>query len=209
MTDQITVFGPDALAAKSATLGQAKSYIDALQVTDTASVQTAADWLNDLRDEAKAIDDMKKSALGPLRESEQQIRSWFRDVETRIDELIATVKGKIAKYDLDARDLQRQAFAEAASHHAAGDDVAARGALAVSNEHAAKRKAKGASTREVWRAEIVDMAAVPREWCVPDDARIRAMARGTPAAAEPTPIPGVAFIRDSVVVGRPRSATKK
>lgn len=204
---ELVVFSPDVLAAKVTTLGQFRGMLEALQVVDSSSVQLAADCLVDLQSELKSIESMKKSALGPLRESEQQIRGWFRPVENALEELVSLIKSKIAKYDLDARDLQRKAFAEASAAHAAGDNVAARDALQVSNEHAAKRKAKGASTREVWRAEIVDAGAVPREWCIPDEARIKAMARGCPAAAEPTPIPGVQFIRESVVIGRPR--TKK
>ena len=204
MTDTTTVFSQEQINKKLATVQIAKATVAALTATDQASAQVVSDWLGDLQDEAKAIEAMKQSALKPLRQTDQTIRGWFREVETAIAEAIAAAKQILGRYELDTRDKQREAFAEAAVAHNSGDNVAARDALQVCNELAAKRKAKGASAREVWRAEIVDAAAVPRDWCLPDEKRIAAMARATPAAAEPTPIAGVSFVRDVVVVGRPR-----
>lgn len=81
MTQEIVVFSPELLANKVTTLGQFRGMLEALQVVDSSSVQLAADCLVDLQSELKSIESMKKSALGPLRESEQQIRGWFRPVE--------------------------------------------------------------------------------------------------------------------------------
>ena len=44
--------------------------------------------------------------------------------------------------------------------------------------------APGLGTRKTWKAEVVDAAAVPRQWCVPDLARLNALARETKGAAE-------------------------
>lgn len=203
MTDT-PVFSQAAVDTKLAVLGKARTYLEALDVTDQPTAQHAADFLGDLQDELKAIETMKQDALKPLRASEQTIRGWFRPVESLLGETIALVKSKLGRYELDSRDAQRAAFAAASQAHAAGDHIEARALVEVSNDLATKRKAKGASAREVWEAQIVDAAAVPREWCVPDVKRIEAMARTTPAASEPTPIPGVTYARTVVVVGRPR-----
>jgi hypothetical protein len=202
--NETVVFSQAAVESKLTVVNDARQYLETLAVTDQPSAQVAADFLGDLQDELKSIEEMKQSALKPLRASEQTIRGWFKPLEAALGETIALVKSKLGKYELDARDAQRAAFAEASKHHAAGEHIEARAKIEESNELATKRKAKGASAREVWEAQIADAGAIPREWCVPDVKRIEAMARATPAASEPTPIPGVTFARKVVVVGRPR-----
>jgi hypothetical protein len=147
---------------------------------------------------------MKDSALKPMRESEQRIRGWFRPIEDALTAAVDSVKAKIGEYDLANRQLQREAFERASDLHQTGDHIAARAEITVANTHASHRKPSGASTREVWEATVIDASAVPREWCLPDEKRIAAMARATPADTDPVHIPGVRYVRKVVVVGRPR-----
>ena len=204
MNDQAIVFGPGATQAKLEVATGALRAVEQLAVTDQQSAQVAADWLGDIQSELKAIKEMKDSALRPMRESERQIRDWFRPIEEALTQAVDAVKAKIGEYELANRQLQREAFERAADKHEAGDHIAARAEIQVANAHASNRKPSGASTREVWEAEVIDAAAVPREWCVPDDRRIAALARATPADTEPVQIPGVRYVRKAVVVGRPR-----
>ncbi len=204
MTESAIVFSPATVERKRDVATGALRAVSELVVNDQASAQGAADWLGDVQTELKAIKAMKDSALRPMRESEQQIRDWFRPIEEALSQAVDVIKAKIGEYELANRQLQREAFSRAADLYDSGDDIAARAEIVVANGHAANRKPSGASTREVWEAEIVDASAVPREWCVPDERRIAALARTTPADSDPVQIPGVRYVRKAVVVGRPR-----
>jgi len=204
MSESAIVFSPSATQAKLKVASDALRVVEQLVVKDPDSAQAAADWLGDLQDELKAIREMKDSALKPMRESEKQIRDWFRPVEETLTQAVTAVKGKIGEYTLANEQRQREAFTRASELHAAGDHISARAEIQQANHHASNRKPSGASTREVWEAEIVDAAAVPRDWCVPDETRIAALARTTPASAEPAHIPGVRYVKKVIVVGRPR-----
>jgi hypothetical protein len=198
------VFGPDVVQTKLENVTKARRIVEQLIVKDPASAQEAADWRCDVKDEIKAIKAMKDEALKPMAEAEKRIRDWFRPVETALKETVEVLDQKIGEYDLANKQLQREAFERAADKHEAGDHIAARAEIQVANAHAGNRKPSGASTREVWEAEIIDASAVPREWCLPDEKRIAALARTTPADTEPVQIPGVRYVRKAVVVGRPR-----
>lgn len=204
MSETTIVFSPETVAKKERTATDALRVVEGLIVKDQASAQSAADWLGDFQSELKAIKEMKDSALRPMRESEQRIRGWFRPVEDALTRGVDVIKAKIGEYELANRQLQREAFTRAADLHEQGDHISARAEIVTANGHAANRKPSGASTREVWEAEIVDASAVPREWCLPDERRIAALARTTPADTDPVQIPGVRYVRKAVVVGRPR-----
>jgi hypothetical protein len=198
------VFGPTTTQAKLEVVTSALRVVEQLVVKDPDSAQEAVAWLGDIQDEQKAIKEMKDSALKPMRESEKQIRDWFRPIEETLSAAERAVKQKIGEYELANKQLQREAFERASDLHQAGDHIAARAEIQVANAHAGNRKPSGASTREVWEAEIIDASAVPREWCLPDEKRIAALARTTPADTEPVQIPGVRYVRKAVVAGRPR-----
>jgi hypothetical protein len=207
VTESAIVFSPATVERKRDVATGALRAVSELVVNDQASAQGAADWLGDVQTELKAIKAMKDSALRPMRESEQQIRDWFRPIEEALTAAVDVIKAKIGEYELANRQLQREAFTRAADMHDAGDHIAARAEIVVANGHAANRKPSGASTREVWEAEIVDADAVRKhapEWCDPAEKRIQAMARLTPADSVPVQIPGVRYVRKAVVVGRPR-----
>lgn len=202
MSNEAIVFSPGEASRKQELLTQALHAVSRLEVTDVASADVAAGWLGDLQDELKAIKAMKESALKPMRESEKQIRDWFRPLEELLTQAVAVVKQKIGEYDLANKQLQREAFARASEQHQAGNHIAARAEIQASNEHAARTGPKGTTTREVWEAQIVDASLVPREWCIPDEKRIAAMARSTHCDADPVAIPGVQYVRRPSVTGR-------
>lgn len=201
---QAIVFGPAQTQRKLEVATGALRAVEQLVVKDLSSAQEAADWLGDIQSELKAIKDMKDSALRPMRESEKQIRDWFRPIEEALTQAVEAVKAKIGEYALANKQLQREAFERAADKHEQGDHIAARAEIRVANTHAGNRKPSGASTREVWEAEIIDASAVTRDWCIPDEKRIADLARATPADTEPVQIPGVRYVRKAIVVGRPR-----
>lgn len=60
-------------------------------------------------------------------------------------------------------------------------------------------KVQGLSTRESWNIRIVRPKLVPREYCVPDETALRAVAK---AMKERFNIPGVEAYRDDIVASR-------
>lgn len=196
------VLSPAVLEAKRVELDEARDAVAAIAVVDNDSVAVAAGFLQTVKAESKAIAAMKKRALDPLKETEKEIRNWFRAVEDQLKELESTLKSAIGEYELAEKERQRKAFAAAAEAHKAGDHIEARAALVAANAHAGAKRPAGTSTREVWEAHIVDESAVPRDWCVPDEKRIAALARQTPAGENPPKIAGVEFTRKVIVASR-------
>lgn len=56
---------------------------------------------------------------------------------------------------------------------------------------------KGIHTREVWRARVTDVALVPREHMIPDEAKLDRLAKAIKA---PSHIPGVEFYAETTVI---------
>lgn len=201
----IVKFDQRAIDAKRELIARAQEAAQALVVNTPEQAADAAEFLADVQEEAKAIEAMRKSATDPILASLETIRGWFRPVETGLKLVETTVKERIGEYAAAAKEEQRKAFAAAAELHKAGDHTQARALVAVSNDAAGKRSPKGTNTREVWEAKVTDASQVPREWCVPDEKRIKASAKSVHADQQPPPIPGVVYTRKVVVVGRKRT----
>jgi hypothetical protein len=60
-------------------------------------------------------------------------------------------------------------------------------------------KAEGASTRKIWKARVVDVALVPREFMIVNEKALDAMAKATKGA---TPVAGVEFYAEEVMAIR-------
>jgi hypothetical protein len=62
-----------------------------------------------------------------------------------------------------------------------------------------KIKYAGQSVRNTWKAKIIDADAVPREWCVPDQKMLDAIAKSTNGLKK---IAGVEFYEEKTLVNR-------
>lgn len=109
--------------------------------------------------------------------------------------------------ELEAQDAARKAeedrrLAEAVALEQNGDAAAAQATLAAPIEVPAivlprevPKAGKAQALRTIWKARIMNSDAVPREFCVPDQAALNSYARATKGQAK---VPGVEFYSERI-----------
>lgn len=191
---------PEWLAREASAAPRIRQQVQAIVVTDQDSMQFAdgmAKQLLQLRDKLEAE---RKSATGPLLDVKRRIDGWFKPVTDLLEASARDLKNKISTYLIEQKREQDRLFQLAAAAHTAATHGVS-GAQEVMTQALAATSAvvteapQGTSVREVWTAEIFNPAIVPCSYHMVDEARIHREARATPTNEEPTPIPGVRFVK--------------
>jgi hypothetical protein len=149
--------------------------------------------LTDLVQKKDAVVAMRKQATVPLYQVVRTIESWFKPVVVALESGERHLKSEMGRYrlELDARELAaREAAAVAAE---TGDSAGMLDSINAANAIAAAPADARATVRYVWAVKRIAADLVPREWLVPDVARINALARETPGDADAPIVPGVVF----------------
>lgn len=151
--------------------------------------EEVASVLRDVKARYRALEEKRKEITVPLNRALKAVNDLFRPPKAKFEALEHLLKSKIAGY-LDAKEqVNRDAVENASVAESAKDAL---DSLAQVSEVAPPQ---GVSIRKVWKFEVTDADAVPREYCSPDLKKI--------GAADPTTaIPGVRFFQDSVVTAR-------
>jgi hypothetical protein len=193
----------DPLAIRLANEGQqvqaACRAIEVLPIVDQndldqlgAGMKEAKGRLNELERERRALTDPKLADVEIDREK-------YRPVERAYAALLAAMKARTAKHFEETAAKQQAAQLAAGQAFQAGEQVKAFDALAAAPLPA---HTDGVGVRFEWTvAEIVNPGMVPREYCEPVPALIRATFRPS-QEQDPAPIPGVKFSKRSVVAVR-------
>jgi hypothetical protein len=197
----VFAFSQSTLDAKRAQIAEANQIVARLAVSDAVSLAEANEWLQLIVQEKDAIEDMRTSVTKPLNATLKQINSWFKPIADLCAKAESNLKHEIGRYAAAERQKQQLAFQAASLAHSAGAHTAARTALAVASS-AETQTPQGTSVREVWRAEIINPAAVPPAFLIPNEPAIQAHARTTPVDVAPVPIAGVRFYKDQIVTVR-------
>jgi hypothetical protein len=152
--------------------------------------------------------------LKPVKAAEKIMKKKIADYNAILE---AERKAEQARLDEEARVEREKRMQEALKASEAADQQAAMGDMAgaaeiqreaqemaekaveIKADKAEKEKVEGLSFREVWKAEITDSAAVPREWCIPDESAIKQFAKATKGKQS---IPGVRIYCDKVPITR-------
>jgi hypothetical protein len=199
MTESMILFSPSELDGKRQLFQDTKDYVTNLQLLTEEDLVEANETLKLVKTEVRAITEMKTSATKPMNEALQTVRSWFKPLEQLCEDVERILKNKIADRTLA---LRKKAEEDTQKLLAAADTSDYNTLSALVTTAATDPKLQGTSVREVWAAVITDPNLVPREWCVPDEKKIAAVARATKPDVTPTPIPGVTFTKKSQVSTR-------
>lgn len=179
-------------------------------VTNADQMESAAAMLRDVKALQKDADAAQKSLTQPLEHEKKTIIAWFRDrVTSKLDaaenRLKRAILGYQAEQDRIRREAQRAADeaarkererlerqaakAEAAGKVEKAEQIAERAQMVVAPVVQTEApKVQGVSTRGIWKYEIADAAAVPREYLMPDEKKIGQVVRALKGDAN---IPGV------------------
>ena len=153
---------------------------ESLQITTADEFQEAAVALREVASRRRDIDDERKRLVRPLDETRQRIQDLFRPALDGLARAEQLLKGSISRWNAEQDRLRR--IAEAAAAEAARKEsdrlaaLAQRAAAAGKFEKAAALegaadsvpiaevaeppKARGISTRESWKANVVDKGAL-------------------------------------------------
>jgi hypothetical protein len=169
-------------------------------IDNDADLQEFTVLLRETVAERKLIEGMRDEVLSPiksaLKTATATVEALFRVSLEAKQASEKKLRELVGAYQQAKATEQRKQIAEAAAAAQARDPAALTQAL-VAAQGAAPGKLGGVSVREVWVAAVKAPDLVPFEWRAPDEKRIAAHAKNTPIDQDPTPIPGVLFIREA------------
>ena len=135
---------------------------------------------DEVSDRKKKLEADQRAILSPLKEAEKAVRAFFKEPLASLSGLDLAIRRKLNEHTAKVRAAEaeaQRALIEATSEE---DHTAA-----IVAHDAAQEAAPEVKVRRRWVMEIVDHE-VPRDWCVPDEKRIR-------AAGRDVQIPGVTW----------------
>lgn len=199
----VFVFGPRAQAEKLALAEQAKATAAGFVVATAAENDQAGELRRMIKTEIDALEDQRKALTKPLLDHKRRIDDLFKPSVTAFQAAYDLLGKAIAAYLLREDQRAREAAQAALAAHNAGDHATGRELMAVASDAAVAQAPVGTSVRFEWRGRIVDAAAVPRQFCDPNQSRIDAFAKAHAPEAPPPPTPGVEWYQ------RPITTTRK
>ena len=182
-------------------------------VDDETALQGAAKVQKKINGHIKALGKLRLEVTRPLDDAKKQIMAQERELIESLSSEMARIKAlndayatKLAKAREAERRRQEQAALEAAAKRQSevasvfGDE-----AVAPVYEFPAfepdKPKVHGSRVVERWSFEVVNPSMVPREFCTPDEKKIRAWMNSQIALDKTPDMPGVRFTSKQSVEG--------
>lgn len=220
MNESTAVITPEAehhVSAAALTIEEAS----ALVIQSNEDYELAGEFVRRIARLKKELNETRRSMTRPLDESKKRIMDLFRRPEQQLDEANTAASRKMLAWKQEQDRARREAEAAAAEaarkererlekqaaaaakrgqqEKAAALSAAADSMPAAPVVHIPEATAAGVSTRQVWKYEIVDKAALPREFMTPDEKAIGAVVR---ARQGDTNIPGVRVYAEETLVKR-------
>lgn len=181
----------------------------------TATLRTIKEKLSDLETRRKGItkplDDAKASVMDLFRGPKEQLERADRVIRAAMQAYLKAEEAKRIELQRQAEEKakaaaaeeQRRLALEAEKDLAEGRELAAMEkieraeSVAVIPEIVPQGyKSKGATPTKNWTFQIVDVSAIPREYLVPDEKLLKALAKSRKEAAS---VPGVKFFAEESI----------
>jgi len=213
--------------------------VDALPEIDDQNVAEAKDWLLKVVAARKKADDDRKWIVKPINDQVKRINERFKAEAAPLVEMEAALRAEIGKYELLVRERAEAQEREARRALLARQEQQEKervkmaevigvevdqmpplldvSQVKVEVEKTQRVESGDVTSIPVWVFSVVDPALVPREFCSPDDQRLRAektrlVSLGEQHGASPEKIkdvlegamPGVEFKREMQIRARGR-----
>lgn len=188
----------DQLALQNKQLNTALEGAIAFQVNNQEDYNYVCSQMLVVKANSKYFETQKKSITDPINAGLKKVREQYKPIEDILDKLEEVYKGKIKVYEQAQKKLETDKLQEAARLFQAGKQEQGLVALNAVPEVAVVKQ-HGVSTRTVVKFRYTNPTLVPREFCAPVDALIRAQVG---AFGMNTKIPGVEVYEDIQVAGR-------
>jgi len=176
---------------------EAMQKVAAWQICDDAQQEFAAQLLREVKAEWEIVEAERKKITKPLADVKKATDALFKPVLRALEDVEARLKEKIAGY------MQAKQQANVAALQAAASAPTALAAAQQANFYEPVQAPQGVSVRQVWKFEVTDPSAVPRELCSPDMQKIAAALQAkTDKYGQPDLIPGVRVFQEAQVTSR-------
>lgn len=175
--------------------------VESFAVTNAASREMADDLLSQVVAEKDALEAVRKSGPGELGAVVRALNAKIKPLSDTLEAIEARLKSQIGCFVSSQRAMETLNYQAAAAAHVSGDHNTAIEKLNVAAS-AATDADPGTSVRNVWKVLSVDAAELPKEWMIPDEKRLAALARATPANQKPIAVKGVLYVLEPQVTKR-------
>lgn len=185
------------------------TFARALQIKTVEGYNQAADYLKSIKGMLKQIEDARTRITKPINESLREVNTQAREASTPLQTAESQIKRAMIAYadeqERIRREEQRKADEAARKERERIEAQARKAQDAGKAERAAELeqraqtvvapvvqreapKVTGVSTRESWRYEVINLAAVPREYLCLDEKKVGGVVRSMKGD---TNIPGI------------------
>lgn len=182
---------------------------EGVTVANDAEMEQASALLRDIKALQKKAEAAQKGLTQPLEKEKKGIIAWFRErITNKLSAGESQLKRAILAYQQEQDRIRREeqrkaeeaarkererlerraAAAAEKGQQEKAEQLAEQAETVVAPVHQEATKVQGISTRSVWRFEITDPKAIPREYLMVDEQKIGKVVR---ALKGDTEIPGV------------------
>jgi hypothetical protein len=183
-----------------ASIGEAEqvlAFLEQVTITQSAEREFASNALAEVAQRHDIIDKKRLSWVGPLKAVTSDIDATFRPVTAALKRATEILKAKIGAYDVAQAQERDRLLKASAAALTQGQTSVAMDAYVQAEQHVAADT--GASSKIEWTGEVLDAALIPREYLMPNVAKLEAF---TKALGTDPAIPGwrafqVAAVRTS------------
>lgn len=187
------------------------------KITCQAEYDKSGEYLKSVKSAHKQIEDLKMSMTRPLDDSKKRIMDFFRKPLDILINAETILKRGILFYQqaqeaarieqerrlqAEAEKKRQEALKKAEEARAKGQEVKAEkyenkanGIIAPTLSPTVK-KVVGVNTKLVWKFEVADEKAIPREYLIPDLVKIGKVVRAT---RNTLPIPGIRIYAEETI----------
>ena len=196
--EQLDEWKADALEARHMVLD------GGFRVEDDESNKQASGLLVEVARRAKQVEALRVEAVGPMTKEVRRINAAFKACSDALDAVTARLKALTGEWALRKRQEQQRLLQEAQAAAEAQRvtdpdhvDLKRAAELVEAAKHAAPARLDGIGMRDVWRIEVTDPDLVPRDFCSPDLAKLKAAVDGGARS-----IPGVRVVAEVQIIAR-------
>jgi hypothetical protein len=182
---------------------KAERIADAISIDSDEEEQMGIDSLADVKRFMKQVEDARKGQVDPFNKLVKRVNDMFRPIGDGLEKSESAIKDKVKQWRIkkeqirQAEERKRQAeyAAKIAEEQAKAKLEKREAEIVIPPPAIIQTQTKGststASSRKVWKYEIVDESKIPDEYFVLDESKIKNMIR-----AGTREIPGVRIYED-------------
>lgn len=197
-----------------------------IAIKNQEDYETASNLLKDIKDMAKKAEDARKKITSPLDQAKSAVMDLFRPTATALENCEKHLKSLMITYANEQERLRREqeeklrkaAEAEEARKRKALEERAIKAAEKGNEEKAEElrqqsaevfipaptvsstfQKVSGQAIKQNWKARVIDINKVPREYMIVNESMLDKMAKATKGSIA---IPGVEFYFENILSSR-------